>query len=209
MDAPDIYEPSEDEFEDKPEDEDDARMRRAAKGDAAAFGEIVRAYQGRVGGFAARMLGGDYAAAEDVTQETFLRLWRGRCAYRAQGNLRGFLFQIAANLCRDWRRAEGGRMADTLDDFPDLASLLPSPADALQAATLADAVRQAVHDLPHGQRAVFVLSHYEGCSGLPRNRRNLGLPHWNRRLAQESRGRHLAPPTSALPGALTCLIRLT
>ena len=203
MEAPDIYEPDDDSeprdrtnraHRRKPADEDDARMRRVAGGDTAAFGEIVRAHQGRVGGFATRMLGGDHAAAEDVTQETFLRLWRGRCAYRAEGNLRGFLLQIAANLCRDRRRSEGGRIADALGDFPDLASLLPSPDDALQAATLADAVRQAVHDLPEGQRLVFILNHYEGRSyreiaeildcpiGTVASRKNLAVMTLRRRL---------------------------
>ena len=156
MAVPDIYE--------LPENEDDARMRRVASGDTHAFGEIVRAHQPRVGGFAARMLGDNHAAAEDVTQETFLRLWRSRCAYRAEGNLVGLLLTIAANVCRDRLRAEGGRAADRLDDLPEQISAYLSPEEAVQVASLAEAVREAVHNLPEGQRAVFVLSHYEGRS---------------------------------------------
>ena len=185
----DIFQPDE-----YPEDPDDALMRRVARGDADAFGEIVRAYQGRIGAFATRMLGGDRADAEDVTQETFLRLWHGRCRYRPSGNLSGFLLRVAANLCRDRHRAEGGRVAENLDDLPELFASTLSPEEALQAATLADAVRQAIHDLPEGQRAVFVLSHYDGRAyreiaeildcpiGTVASRKNLAVAALRRRL---------------------------
>lgn len=143
-----------------PEDPDDARMRRVAAGDTAAFAEIIRTHQGRIAGFAARMLGGDRDAAEDVTQETFLRLWRVRCAYRPQGNLTAYLFRVAANLCRDRQRSQ--RETHALDETAEIASDTPTPEVALNAANFADAIRRALTALPEPQRAVFVLSHYEG-----------------------------------------------
>jgi RNA polymerase sigma-70 factor (ECF subfamily) len=147
------------------ESEDDALMRQAAAGDAAAFGRIVRLHQGRISRFALRMLGGDHAEAEDATQETFLRLWRSRCKYQPQGNLIGLTLRIAANTCLDRRRSQDRELDGTsLDEISEVISTDPSPHDALRAATLADAVRDAVAKLPDPQRAVFLLSHYEHLS---------------------------------------------
>ncbi len=152
----DLYEP--------PDDEDDARMRRAALGDTAEFGEIIRRHQGRIASFASRILGGDHDAAEDVTQETFLRLWRTRSTYQRQGRLTHYLLRIATNLCRDRQRADAVYPTLDLTDAVEIASGTPEPDCVLAATTLADAVHQALCGLPEAQRTVFVLSHYEQLS---------------------------------------------
>lgn len=142
------------------EQEDDERMRRAAGGDTDAFGQIVRAHQKRLLGFAARMLNGDADAAQDIVQEAFVRLWHARDRYEPRNRLDTFLLRIVHNLCRDEarREARGGGAAQPLDECADLVSSAAPLADALRAS----AVREAVADLPPEQRAVFVLSQYEG-----------------------------------------------
>ena len=72
-------------------------LRRAQKGDHAAFREIMDVYQGPVFNYVLRMLAGDRALAEDMCQEVFLRVYRTR-DYQPTAKFRSWLFRIATNL---------------------------------------------------------------------------------------------------------------
>ncbi|HLV81216.1 MAG TPA: RNA polymerase sigma factor [Chthonomonadaceae bacterium] len=142
--------------------EEDTLMQRAAEGDVQASGQLVKAHQPRLIRFATRMLG-DAERAEDAVQEAFLRLWRARARYQAQGSFACFLLRIVRNACLD--QARNALPTACLEEVAD--SPLPAaeePAARLQAEALAEAVRRAVQSLPEAQRAVFVLSQYEGLS---------------------------------------------
>jgi RNA polymerase sigma factor (sigma-70 family) len=73
-----------------------AVIRAAAAGDVAAFEQLVRAYQQHVWRFLRRLLADD-ALAEDVAQETFLRLHRRLASFTFQSKFSTWLFQIARN----------------------------------------------------------------------------------------------------------------
>ncbi len=139
--------------------DEDALMRRAAGGDTAAFGVIVQAYQSQLVRFAARILG-DTDAAQDAAQEAFLRLWRGRASYHPRGCLQAYLFRIVRRVCLDHARVQ--RPWEPLEDGASTPA--SDPANLAQSRSLAQAVRDAVQSLPEPQRAVFVLSQYEGLS---------------------------------------------
>jgi RNA polymerase sigma-70 factor (ECF subfamily) len=144
---------------DNNDNEDDRLMARAAAGDTGAFGCIVRRHQARLLGFARRFLPHEPAvAADDVVQEAFVRLWHERERYEPHGRLVFFLFQIVRNLCRDRARASASSFPSALSDEPADTDIF----DDLRARALAEAVQQAVAELHEEQRAVFVLSHYEG-----------------------------------------------
>ena len=141
-------------------EDDDSLMRRVAEdGDADAFGRLVRTHQARLLCFAERMTGGDAETAEDAVQEAFLRLWRGRTRYQPQGALIGFLLRVVRNICLDYERMSRPD-APLEDDLPSAET----PEDRLVACSLGEAVREAVARLPEAQRAVFVLSQYQGMS---------------------------------------------
>jgi len=140
-------------------EDDDSLMRRAAGGDAQAFGVIVQAHQGRLVRFAARLLS-DADAAQDAAQKAFLRLWRLRTRYQPRGCLQAYLLRTVRSVCLDHARA--AHLWETLTESADAAA--PDPAGLAQGHGLADAVRHAVLSLPEPQRAVFLLSHYEGLS---------------------------------------------
>lgn len=139
--------------------DDDALMRQAANGDAQAFGQIVQAYQSRLVRFAARLLG-DSEAAQDAAQEAFLRLWRLRHRYEPRGCLQAYLLRTVRSVCLDHARTS--RPWEAWGEGADMA--VPDPAALAQGRGLADAVARAVLSLPEPQRAVFLLSHYEGLS---------------------------------------------
>ncbi len=141
--------------------DDDALMRQAANGDAQAFGLIVQTYQGRLVRFAARLLG-DSDAAQDAAQEAFLRLWRLRTRYEPRGCLQAYLLRTVRSVCLDYARAAQRHHWDALDaERQDSAT---GPERLAQQRGLADAVARAVQSLPEPQRAVFLLSQYEGLS---------------------------------------------
>ena len=145
---------------------DDALMRQAAQNNAEAFGVLVRAHEMRVSRFALRLLGSDYSTAQDITQETFLRVWRGRHAYVPFGSFSTYLLRIAHRLCLDALRRTRAR-ALPLDIWADAESIstratAPSAEQIACESGLADAVKAAVAALPETQRTVFILSHYEG-----------------------------------------------
>lgn len=139
--------------------DDDALMRRVADGDTQAFAQIIRTYQGRLVRFAARFLG-DADAAQDAAQEAFVRLWRLRARYQPRGCLQAYLLRTIRSVCLDYARA--ARPWEGLDAECEQAT--PGPETLAQQNSLADAVARAVQSLPERQRAVFILSQYEGLS---------------------------------------------
>ena len=68
---------------------------RAAGGDTAAFGVLVRQNQSPLRGFLRRLTRADQALADDLAQETFLEAWRKLSQYRGEGSFAGWLTRIA------------------------------------------------------------------------------------------------------------------
>ena len=78
---------------------DDAELlARARQGDTDAFEQLMHMHQRYVFNLAYRVLG-DTAEAEDVTQETFVRAWRGLSGFRGQARFTTWLYRIVHNLC--------------------------------------------------------------------------------------------------------------
>ena len=106
----------------------------------------------------ARMLGG--AEAEEVTQEVFLRAFRGLDGFRAEAQLSTWLYRIAVNASlseRSRRTIERSRRAPVTD-----AEQLPAPELEPQDPALRARLESALAALPPGYRAVLVLHDIEG-----------------------------------------------
>lgn len=80
-------------------------MARVRTGDRDAFADLVDRHKDAVVNYLAR-LSGDRDRAEDMAQETFLRLFRAAGSYSEQGYLRAYLFRIGTNLVRSEERRE-------------------------------------------------------------------------------------------------------
>lgn len=83
-------------------------IRAAGTGDVDAFEELVRAYQAHVWRFLRHLLG-DPALAEDVTQETFVRVYRKLDTFRFRSKFSTWVFQVARNAGIDALRARQRR----------------------------------------------------------------------------------------------------
>jgi len=84
-------------------DADLASIAALKRGDAAAFDAVYRAHKDRVYGFLVRMTG-RRDVADDLFQETWLRLARSAAQLRDDSNLRAWLFTVARNLIRSHAR---------------------------------------------------------------------------------------------------------
>ena len=137
-------------------------IQNIAGGDTQAFGKLAERHQRRLVRFAERMLG-DADAAQDIAQETFLRLWHVRSRCPAQSDLSFYLLRIARNLCLDYFRSH--HITASLDETTDPAPTAQCGLTALiEFRALAESVRLSAQTLPEPQRVVFVLSHYEEMS---------------------------------------------
>ena len=138
--------------------QDDELLRRVARGDAEAFGSFFRRHQGDVYRFALHMTASG-AAADDVTQDTFLAVMRDAARYESgRATATAWLCGIARNFVR--RRFERERPFQSLDAESDDEPLLAIDEDPLGDLTRAervDAVRRAVLSLPVRYREAVVL----------------------------------------------------
>ncbi|HXV97966.1 MAG TPA: sigma-70 family RNA polymerase sigma factor [Anaerolineae bacterium] len=165
-------------------------MRQVANGDAAALESLYEQYASAVMGLALKMLG-DRAAAEEVVQETFWRVWRNASSfYEQQGAFSNWLFGITRNLAIDsWRRRKA-RPQPIFDDAEEQQlEHNPDPnVDVSESAWTAIKhvqVREALGTLPPAQREVVEMAFFGGMTrqeiaestGVP-----LGTVHTRARL---------------------------
>jgi RNA polymerase sigma-70 factor (ECF subfamily) len=138
-------------------------------GDHSAFAVLLARYQGPVFNFLLRSLG-ERQAAEDLTQEVFLRVIQGSSGFQSQAKFSTWLFAIARNLCVDQGRRMRHRRHASLDaSAPDaeggsalrlverLRAIQPSTDRSAASGRIRERVAKAVAHLPEEQREVFLL----------------------------------------------------
>ena len=140
------------------------------QGDPGAFEGLLRRHRAPLFTFLLRMLG-DREKAEDLAQETFLRIVKGAQAWEHRARFQTWLFTIARNLCVDRARRDRFRRTDSLDaqgpdDEPAMVDSVPGreidPARGAESARLRPLLTKALLSLPWEQREVFVLREQAG-----------------------------------------------
>ncbi len=141
-----------------------ALMAACAAGDQAAAQQIIAQTAPRMLALARRLMR-DAAEAEDVTQETMLRLWRIAPEWRAgEARVATWTHRVATNLCLDRLRKQGRMRAEPLDVAPEPEDPAPSALAGLAAAEQAALLEAALARLPDRQRLAVTLRHLEGWS---------------------------------------------
>ena len=143
---------------------DSALINRAKLGDILAFEAIVERYYARCLRFARGMLRND-ADADDVVQETFVRLYRALPRYEERQRFDSWIFRILGNCCRTANTVHQRRETQDVTDEHTLQRL-PSPdrPDAVFENEWGDEVRRALAEVPDYNREIFLLHYVEGFS---------------------------------------------
>lgn len=142
------------------EGDDAALVARARAGDLDAFGVLARRYEGSLFGYLFRNCR-NRADAEEMAQETLVRVWKGIGRYRGEASFRTWLFRIATNLCINHlsRRRRLDPLSETLP-----ACARDEPEERFRRRVTTEVIASALERLPADQRAALVLSVYEELS---------------------------------------------
>jgi len=168
---------------------------RLISGDEAALAELYNTHGSIVYRQALRVTG-DWAAAQDITQEVFVHLWAHPSRFDPdRGEFRTWLGMLAHRRAVDWVRREVAKSRrERLDAQPEA---VPGPSELALTALLRELIRRAVDALPAEQRAAIRLAYFEGHTyrhvaaalGIPegtaKSRLRSGLAALGRRLAAE------------------------
>lgn len=142
---------------------DAALMRAFAEREPEAAGELYDRFASRVYGLGIVMLGGD-AAAQDLVQDTFVKLWRSAARYdAARGKLETWVLLVARSLAIDSlrRRVLEARVLERSAPARE-ASEEPGPDQVAETADLSERARRAMAALTAGQRAALELAYFGG-----------------------------------------------
>jgi RNA polymerase sigma factor (sigma-70 family) len=151
---------------DMPPDERDADqrlMRSFAARDAAAADVLYQRFAGRIYGLGLVMLGNE-AAAQDLVQDTFVKLWRNADRYdRSRGKLETWVLLMARSLAIDAirRRVLEARTLESAERPTDVDQGL-GPDEHAVTVDLTDRARRAMSSLPAEQRAALELAYLGG-----------------------------------------------
>jgi len=140
----------------------------AQAGDLDCFNQLVSRWERPIYALAYRTLGRE-EEARDMTQEAFLRAYRGLRAFKGEAKFSSWLYRITLNLCRDWirreRRAPVVAVPEGVDPV-DLADSQMAPAESVEELVarreMSKAVALAMAELPEEQRTAILLKEYHG-----------------------------------------------
>lgn len=145
-------------------DEDAGLVARAQAGDRDAFEELVRRHADHLFAVVVRLVSSP-EEAEEVTQEAFIRAWRGIRGFKGDARFFTWLYRIGVNEARRRGQRRAPDVAASIDEH-GIDPADPRPAPDLQAEheDLRAALERAVRALEPGYRAPLILRDVEGLS---------------------------------------------
>lgn len=148
--------------------EDDDLMLRIQSGEQDAYNTLVQKYQPQLIGFFYRNLR-DAQMAEDLSQDTLLRVYDQAWDYLPRGRFRGWMYRIGRNLMIDSIRRQSrdalvhaakGKKEEEDDGLVRITDEILSPQDQAHHKELAELVDRLLQSIPEEQRLTFTLHHY-------------------------------------------------
>lgn len=136
-------------------------MQAVCEGNQSAYQTLVGRHTRAISHYAYRMLG-NHKDTEDITQETFLRMWTHSDKFKPnKSKLTTWLHRIAHNLCIDYLRKHGN--TDLTERFDEIA-LTDDTSSTVDAKEKVERLYKAVMGLPEGQRSALTLCHFQNFS---------------------------------------------
>lgn len=142
-------------------DEDSELLDRLAADDEVAFRMLVERHIDRAYAIALRIVG-NAADAEDVVQDTMLKIWshRGRWQH-GRAKFSTWLYRVVSNGCIDLRRKP---RTENVETVPEVADGQPDAASVIERNELNGMLELAMERLPEQQRIAVILSYHENMS---------------------------------------------
>ncbi|MBR0819531.1 RNA polymerase sigma factor [Bradyrhizobium liaoningense] len=142
-------------------DEDSELLDRLAAGDEVAFRALVERHIDRAYAIALRIVG-NAADAEDVVQDTMLKIWshRGRWQH-GRAKFSTWLYRVISNRCIDLRRKPRN---ENVEAVPEVADGQPGAVEIIERNELNDMLELAMQRLPEQQRIAVIFSYHENMS---------------------------------------------
>lgn len=150
-------------------------MLRLKEGDKQAFNALVTRYRDRIVSYAYRMVG-NAELAQDVAQETFVRVYKGAKTYRDDGRFSPWLYKIASNVCISERAR---RAKDALNvDYDGLEGTQDSGVvveDQVMSTITSEQLRCGLGQLTQQHKTVLIMHIYQGLTYVEIGE-SLGIP---------------------------------
>lgn len=142
-------------------DEDRELLDRLAADDEIAFRLLVERHIDRAYSIALRIVGNG-ADAEDVVQDTMLKVWTHRGRWRhGRAKFSTWLYRVVSNRCIDLRRKP---RTEDVDAVPEMADSQPDASRVIERNEVTDMLEAAMQRLPEQQRIAVILSYHESMS---------------------------------------------
>jgi RNA polymerase sigma-70 factor, ECF subfamily len=144
--------------------EDQLLIQRFLAGEEAAFERLVERYYQRIDRLAQQVVRHPMAA-EDITQECFLRAYRALPRFRGDATFYSWLYRITINLCLNYLRRQAHHVS-TAHDSPEVATppAVGDPSLVLETQERERFIRRAIEALPAHYRVAIILRDLEGLS---------------------------------------------
>lgn len=142
---------------------DQELMALVQAGDYAPASVLFDRYSSRIYNFAYRFLRNN-EAAEDATQEVFMKMMNRANQFNGEAKLSTWLFSITANLCRDYLRKADNKSKENEETLVAIPSSDHSPEERLARRQETERVRRALDMLTPEQKEAILLSRYQGLS---------------------------------------------
>ena len=145
-----------------PEISDEELIKRFQNNDLGAYDIIIMRYKDQLLNFAYRFLG-NVEESEDIVQETFLRLWRNRHAYRQIAKFSTWIYTIAGNLAKTELRKRKRRKVVSISDmgFDDkeyeIEDEMANTDQEVNSALTEKIIQKAINELPPRFKEVIIL----------------------------------------------------
>lgn len=125
------------------------------------FRELIRRFQEPVYVYTRNMLN-SHDDADDATQNTFIKVWKGLSSFRGESKLRTWIYRIASNECINLLRKKKNNI-DFDEALPELSDYL-TDSPYMSSDDIEMKLQKAMCYLPYKQKLVFVLKYFEDLS---------------------------------------------
>ncbi|MDE0316799.1 MAG: sigma-70 family RNA polymerase sigma factor [Candidatus Poribacteria bacterium] len=147
--------------------DDEMLVAQFKSGSQKAFDELMKRYERRIFGYLLRSVR-NYEDAEDLTLEVFFKAYRALDSWEPKAKFSTWLYTIASNLAIDYHRSKARQPVYVFEDEDVIEARLvatdisSNPEKQLEEKERGRIIREAVDELSSKQKAVFMLTRYEG-----------------------------------------------